>query len=142
MRYSDRQQIVAETGLRPQDRFKNPKGYSLAPENDVFYCSFNVAAPKRSGIYLILINGKIVYIGRAKCLHNRLSLQYGRVSPRHPYAGGQIQKCRTNAKINSAICKGEYVTVEWKVCSDYIEQEKLLLSEPSNRPLWNIRFAT
>ncbi|WP_020591682.1 hypothetical protein [Kiloniella laminariae] len=133
------QQIIARTNLRPQDRFKNPKGYSLAVENDVYYCSFKIDAPKKSGIYQILINDQIVYVGRAKCLKNRLSQQYGNVSPRHPFNGGQIQKCRTNAKINVAICQGDNVSFEWKVCIDYVEQEKRLLEDVSNRPPWNKR---
>ena len=84
--------IKAKTNLRPQDRFKNPKGYSLAIENDVFYCKFDVDAPKAPGVYHFIIDGTVVYTGRAKCLKNRLSVQYGTVSPRHPFEGGQIQK--------------------------------------------------
>jgi hypothetical protein len=139
MKFSGQQLIIAETNLRPQDRFKNSKGYDLEPENDVHYCSFKVVAPKASGIYHILVNGKIVYTGRAKCLHNRLCLQYGNVSPRHPYQGGQIQKCRTNAKINAALCGGDEISVKWEVCQDYVAQEKRLLCDAVNRPPWNLR---
>lgn len=133
------QKIVAVLNLRPQDRFANPKGYELDTVNDVSYCSFKINAPRQSGIYRIRVNGETVYIGRAKSLHNRLSVQYGTVSPRHPFKGGQIQKCRTNAKINKAINQGHEVSFEWEVCADYIERERALLSDSARRPSWNLR---
>ena len=133
------QVIQAETNLRPQDQFYNPKNYTLRPENDAYYCKFKVAAPKASGVYRFMINGEVVYIGRAKCLHNRLSIQYGTVSPRHPYKGGQIQKCRINAKINHSICNGDEVIVAWEVRTDYVSHERRLLQDLARLPSWNIR---
>ncbi|WP_298571844.1 hypothetical protein [uncultured Aliiroseovarius sp.] len=131
--------IVAELNLRPQDRFTNPKKYPLAREYDTHYCSFKVDAPKRSGVYWILLDGAVVYIGRAKSLHNRLSIQYGTVSPRHPYKGGQLQKCRTNAKINKALGAGRSVVFRWEACEDYEDREKRMLEDPEMRPPWNLR---
>ncbi|CUJ88563.1 endonuclease II [Ruegeria denitrificans] len=139
MSFDGELRVVAELDLRPQDRFANPKGYALAPDYDVFYCSFKVNAPKASGIYWILVNDVVVYIGRAKNLHNRLSVQYGTVSPRHPYKDGQLQKCRTNAKINSILSNGGQVSFRWKACVDYFEQEHALLKSPETRPAWNLR---
>lgn len=133
------QVIEAKLNLRPQDRFSNPRGYPLAPENDTLYCSFKVNAPKRPGIYWILLDGAVVYIGRAKSLHNRLSIQYGTVSPRHPFKGGQLQKCRINAKINSALNAGSLITFRWEACEDYEDREKRLLEDPAKRPSWNLR---
>lgn len=133
------QEIVATTGLRPQDRFSNPKSYLLHTSHDVLYCSFKIDAPSKSGVYCILVDGSLVYVGRAANLKNRLSVQYGNVSPRHPYAGGQLQKCRTNAKINEALTMGQRVVVQWEVCEDYIERERTLLRDPINRPDWNRR---
>ena len=139
MTFSGQGTVVAVINLRPQDRFSNPKGYKLLPEHNVSYCSFNIDAPKESGIYWILVNQEIVYVGRAKSLHNRLSVQYGTVSPRHPFEGGQLQKCRTNAKINTAICNGDLVSFRWLVCLDYVECEQELLKDPEKRPPWNRR---
>lgn len=133
------EQLQGVTNLRPQDKFKNPKSYSINAIHDVFYCSFKVAAPKRPGIYRISIDEELVYIGRAANLHNRLSIQYGNVSPRHPFAGGQLQKCRTNAKINDALCSRKRVVMEWEVCEDYINRERELLNDPTRLPAWNLR---
>ncbi len=139
MDYDGEQSVVADLNLRPQDRFSNPKGYALGAEYDALYCSFKINAPKTSGIYWILADGVVVYIGRAKNLHNRLSVQYGTVSPRHPFKGGQLQKCRTNAKINSILSEGGRVTFRWRACDDYVEQEHALLKSPDARPAWNLR---
>lgn len=130
--------IEAEVGLRPQDRFRNPKGYLLAPDLDTFYCSFRVLAPAGPGVYCWLVDDEIVYVGRAKSLYHRLTLQYGRVSPRHPYSGGQLQKCRINAQICAAVREGRIVTVQWEETTDYIRRELELLSEV--RPIWNRRL--
>lgn len=134
-----RQEISAVLNIRPQDRFGNPKSYLLDPLHDVTYCAFKVAAPKRPGIYRIFVADKLVYIGRAANLQNRLSSQYGNVSPRHPFAGGQLQKCRTNAKINAALVNGEVVIIEWEVCEDYVAREAELLRDAAMRPIWNRR---
>ena len=133
------QSIEAKLNLRPQDHFANPREHSLAQEHDTYYCSFKIDAPKRSGVYWILLDGEVVYIGRAKCLHNRLSTQYGTVSPRHPFKGGQLQKCRTNAKINKALDAGSTVVFRWERCQDYKDREKRMLEDPDRRPPWNLR---
>lgn len=121
--------------LRPQDRFANPRGYLLAV--DALFCAFRIEAPLASGVYGWFVDDELVYIGRAANLRNRLSDQYGRVSPRHPYAGGQLQKCRINARINEAIATSSTVTVRWIATPDYIALERELLAQL--RPLWNIR---
>lgn len=137
--FSGFQELLGEVNLRPQDRFVNNKNYELHDNLDVFYCRFKVNAPKKAGVYRILVENVTVYIGRASNLRNRLSSQYGNVSPRHPFAGGQLQKCRTNAKINEALCSGKRVYVHWEVCENYIERERDLLKDPMNRPIWNLR---
>lgn len=131
-------QLVIETGFRPQATFANPKGYPLAPEHDTEYCRFRVPAPKGPGVYLWRVDRVQVYIGRAKSLLDRLSRQYGCVSPRHPYRGGQLQKCWINAKICAAVNAGCEVTVEWEETPHFIAREKELLS--AIRPSWNRRF--
>ncbi len=133
------QKILGKTNLRPQDRFKNPNSYLINEALKVFYCSFKVSAPRKPGVYKIFVNDELVYVGRAANLHNRLSVQYGNVSPRHPFAGGQLQKCRTNSKINDALCSEKHVVMEWEVCEDYIDRERELLNDPTRLPAWNLR---
>lgn len=122
-------------GHRPQDRFANPRAYALAV--DMLFCSFRIEAPRVSGVYGWFVDDELVYIGRAANLRNRLSDQYGRVSPRHPYAGGQLQKCRMNARINQALAAGSIVAVKWFATLDYVSVERELLA--AHRPGWNIR---
>ncbi len=104
---------------------------------DALFCDFRIEAPRASGVYGWLVDDQLVYIGRAACLRNRLSNQYGRVAPRHPYARGQIQKCRINAKINALLAAGSKVTVRWLVTYNYVAVERDLLVE--HRPIWNVR---
>lgn len=122
-------------GHRPQDRFANPRSYALAV--DAPFCRFRIEAPRLSGVYGWFVDDELVYIGRAANLRNRLSSQYGRVSPRHPYAGGQLQKCRINARINQAFAAGSIVAVKWFATPDYVSVERELLA--AHRPEWNIR---
>lgn len=121
--------------LRPQDRFANPRGYKLSV--DGLFCAFRIDAPRASGVYGWFVDGELMYIGRAANLRNRLSDQYGRVSPRHPYAGGQLQKCCINAQINEAIGAGSTVSVKWVATLEYVEMERQLLA--ACRPIWNVR---
>lgn len=128
---------VEPTGLclRPQDRFANPRGHVLVV--DALFCGFRIEAPCESGVYGWFVDGELVYIGRAANLRNRLSDQYGRVSPRHPYAGGQLQKCRINSRLNGALAAGSKITVRWMTTPDYVVAERALLA--AGRPMWNLR---
>ncbi len=127
--------VVGEVGLRPQDRYSNHRSHPLMVDST--FCTFKVPAPQASGVYGWFVDGELVYVGRAKDLRNRLSAQYGRVSPRHPYRGGQIQKCRLNSRINNALAAGQRVEVKWLPTTDYFAMEQLLLA--THRPPWNIR---
>lgn len=127
--------VTALTQLRPQDRFANPRGYVLAV--DALFCAFRIDAPRASGVYGWFVDGELVYIGRAANLRNRLSDQYGRVSPRHPFAGGQLQKCRINTRINQALAAGSVVAAKWLTTPDYVAVERELIA--AHRPEWNIR---
>ena len=133
----ERTAIVAATGLRPQDRFTNAKAYRLLVDHT--FCAFAVDAPREAGVYAWWVDGELVYIGRASSLRNRLSAQYGRVSPRHPFEGGQIQKCRINSRLNLALAGGKLVEVSWRCCEDFQAMERHLLE--AHRPPWNIRRA-
>ena len=135
MQFDNSAAISASLGLRPQDRFANPRGYALAV--DGLFCRFRIDAPRASGVYGWFVDDELVYIGRAANLRNRLSDQYGRVSPRHPYAGGQLQKCRMNARINQALAAGSIVAVKWIATPDYVSLERELIGY--HRPKWNIR---
>ncbi len=128
-------QVAGTTGLRPQDRFANPNAYRLLV--DEAFCSFRVDAPAGPGVYAWWVDGELVYIGRAINLRNRLSIQYGRVSPRHPFAGGQIQKSRVNALLNAAFVSGRLVEVSWAESPDYVALEHDFLA--NHRPPWNMR---
>lgn len=135
--FGERVPIVAATGLRPQDRFVNSKSYRLLV--DRAFCSFAVDAPRSAGVYAWWVDGELVYIGRATSLRNRLSAQYGRVSPRHPFEGGQIQKCRINSLLNLALDGGKIVEVSWCCCEDFQASERRLIE--AHRPPWNIHRA-
>ena len=140
MRLKNSHNISAEIGLRPQQRFRNPRNYPLTSPLDADYCSFKVPASTKPGVYFWRVDGRIMYVGRAKSLRGRLSDQYGRVSPRHPFKGGQLQKCRINALICAALAEGRSVTVEWEETPEYVKLEEELLGKL--KPVWNLKLAS
>ena len=79
--------------------YKNVKNHDLL--NGIYmdtpFCKFKMThLSKKSGVYLWVEEGEIIYIGETNNLHRRFNSGYGQISPRNCYVGGQ----NTNVKMN------------------------------------------
>ncbi len=120
----------------PQSRYKNKKSISLNKYGSGPFCKFRIPKNfKLSGVYLILVNKRIKYIGECKNLTNRYNSGYGQISPRNCFVGGQ----ETNVRINNLIYRNTtlghtikllfYPTTNYKI----IEKQLRALVKPK----WN-----
>lgn len=88
----------------PQSRYENRENLPLSQYGTGDFCRFSITAAPVPGVYLWVVDGKIVYIGEAANLRQRFNSGYGNISPRNCYVGGQNTNCRMN-KILLNLCE-------------------------------------
>ena len=112
----------------------------LNPYGDSYYCAFSlrdkdVAVLK--GIYAFFVRETLMYIGRCcNDFYNRITMGYGRISPKNCYIDGQATNCHINQLINVNV---ENTRLFYCSLSDNIEIKKIekTLIKTYN-PEWNI----
>lgn len=117
----------------PHLRYKNTKGLALNKYGTGPFCKFKIPSNiKKSGVYAIVVNSLIKYIGECKSLSDRFNMGYGIISPRKCYIGGQETNCRINALILKSLGEGLKVALWFhetddykRIESDHRAQEKL-----------------
>lgn len=120
----------------PQSRYKNQKGLSLNNYGHGPFCKFKIPRNLNdSGVYAIVINDEIKYIGKCVNLSSRFNNGYGNISPRNCFAGGQETNCRINNQILHEAIQGNEISLWFFETEDYKSIEDILLS--SNNPDWN-----
>ncbi len=123
---------------RPQGRYRNENNLPLHKYGKGPFCRFSV--PKRyarkTGVYLILIDGQPKYVGECEDLARRYNTGYGNISPRNCYKGGQPTNCRINNHILREHKKGSKIDLCFHETQDRFAMERSLYSKL--RPEWNL----
>ncbi len=103
---------------------------SLNKYGNLEFCRFFVNnLPTVSGIYALFEDDVCVYIGRAKNLSARWGRRnYGAISPKNCYVGGQSTNCKVNNYIYEATKAGKKLELYIYETQNYIQVEKQLLS--------------
>lgn len=61
------------------------------------FCRFRISAPKGlTGVYALVAEGAVDYIGECDDLARRFNMGYGTISPRNCYDKGQPTNCKLN----------------------------------------------
>ena len=126
----------------PGARYKNIKNLKRNVNGVVGqkYCKFNVPSlPSRPGIYILRDNGVIVYVGKTKNLMKRWShTNYGLISPRNVFEGGQSTNCKINHYINEH--RNDDIEIEYIESDDIDSFETSLIN--AYEPMLNIQGNT
>ncbi|MBI3009643.1 MAG: GIY-YIG nuclease family protein [Candidatus Omnitrophica bacterium] len=123
---------------RPQKRYRNLSHIPLHKYGRGNFCKFGIPAAwkQKEGVYLIVLNGEVKYVGECVDLHQRF-YDYGTISPRKCFEGGQP----TNCKINKLILRNAGEAVDVLFCllpEGRKEAEKKLIE--FLKPPWNGRL--
>ncbi len=128
--------------FRPQTRYNNKNGDPLNPHGSGSFCRFRVrSAPQEEGVYAITLNGKTQYIGECVNLRQRFSTaQYGGISPKNCFKGGQSTNCKVNKKVLHHAKQGDNIEL-WFIKTELGNARKVLESELISLidPGWNGR---
>lgn len=91
--------IVIES--MPQDRYRNAATAPLNAYGAGPFCRFRIGKGRNEpGLYVLTLDDEPVYVGECANLATRWGLtQYGAISPKNCFKGGQSTNCRVNSSI-------------------------------------------
>jgi len=89
----------------------------------------------KAGVYLIVANDTVAYVGECQNFSQRFNMGYGQISPKNCYVGGQETNCRVNQLIMKCVESG------WTVAAYFIESPTRAALESAlvqaYKPPWN-----
>ena len=123
----------------PQGSLPHEKGYSLHKYGSGPFADLVVPVlPPGPGVYVVAVNDRPVYAGRAAGLRERWGPRgYSRIHRRNCFTGGQPTNCKVNASITRHLMASDEVTLWTLETSEFIEAERRLLDALT--PPWNGR---
>ncbi|MBO4698497.1 hypothetical protein J5690_02670 [bacterium] len=126
----------------PKDEYyNNRKDCPLNKHGRGPFCTFSIAnAPAESGVYLWIIqdpvepitenNENIIYIGETENFKKRFGgSNYGTISLRNCYKGGQSTNCKMNHRVWCESKKGNTISIYFYATPNHKAVEKILLSK-------------
>jgi hypothetical protein len=94
---TDELTLVKET---PHLRFVNNRSIKLHKYGEGPFCRVQIPRIGGStGVYVIAVDDRAVYVGECEKLNDRFNNGYGRISPRNCFDKGQSTNCRINRLI-------------------------------------------
>jgi hypothetical protein len=120
----------------PQGGYRNARSLPLHRYGAGPFCRFRIPAnlPVR-GVYLLLLDGSVCYVGECENLSARFNMGYGQISPRNCYKGGQQTNCRLNHLILQAVKAGRQLELWFYQTPDRRDVESALIRQLA--PPWN-----
>jgi len=126
----------AVSTFMPQSGFENTNHIALNKYGIGPFCKFKI--PKNlefPGVYALMEENNIKYIGECAGLSSRYNMGYGNISPRNCFVGGQETNCRINNLIFQQLSAGLEISLWFLYTLNYksIESQLRALLLPS----WN-----
>jgi len=122
---------------QPQSKYENKNNYKLNKYGKGSFCKFKI--PKgylgKKGVYLILLNDKMQYVGKCEDLESRYNIGYGIISPRNCFEGGQITNCKINSLVLFEFKKGSKIELKFHETDNHSLVETELIKQIN--PKWN-----
>lgn len=111
----------------PQNDYYNKQNLPLSYYGKGAFCRFSIKAEDCPGVYLWVVNEKIIYIGETAGLRKRFNMGYGNISPRNCYVGGQSTNCKMNKVVLNLYEQGKVVNLYFYKTTYYKSVELDLL---------------
>ena len=114
----------------PQDRYENYGRLALSRYGTGPFCKFKIPRDiAKSGVYALVVDGHVHYIGECENLSNRFNMGYGNISPRNCFTGGQETNCRINNLVSTSVSEGLKVTLWFHETKEYKKVESDLRAQ-------------
>lgn len=121
----------------PQERYENKKNHGLNKYGQGPFCKFSINKKyaRKSGVYVIIIDDNIKYVGECNDFQKRFGMGYGNISPRNCFEGGQPTNCRLNSNILKLSKIGKEIQLYFLETNDRFKIEYGLIKK--FKPCWN-----
>ena len=121
----------------PQSRYKNSEHLALNNYGQGPFCKFKIPNHHHQcGVYALVSDEDVMYIGETIDLSRRYNLGYGIISPKNCFVGGQETNCRINHLILQLIQTGKRLSLWFYPTAKHKEVESKLrasIHTPWNR---------
>ena len=112
----------------PQGRYLNEEHLPLNPYGQGPFCRFKIPNYlDQCGVYALVCDDQVVYIGECVHLARRFNMGYGTINPRNCFVGGQETNCRINHLIFQAVQENQRVSLWFYATAQYKKLESQLL---------------
>ena len=121
----------------PQERYKNARNLPLNRYGAGPFCKFTI--PRRfkvNGVYVLTVDGALMYVGECANFSARFNAGYGNISPKNCFKGGQETNCRLNNLLYMALLADRRISLWFFQTADYKSVEVAMrrnLNPPWNR---------
>jgi hypothetical protein len=123
---------------RPQARYAKASSSRLHRYGSGEFCRFRIPTCwNMPGVYAVVVDSYLKYIGECEDLSFRFNAGYGQISPKNCFVGGRQTNCRINMLILEAARSGATVNLYFHPSSDHKALESMLLCR-SDKPPWNL----
>jgi len=121
----------------PQSQYENKKNLVLNKYGKGPFCKFTINSKysRKIGVYVILVNNDIQYVGECADFFKRFGMGYGNISPRNCFEGGQPTNCRINSDILSVFKLKKNIQLYFLETDDRFRIEHQLII--NLKPPWN-----
>ncbi len=113
----------------PQDGYDSKSNLRLSHHGNGAFCRFSINAGDWLGVYLWVVDNRIIYIGETDGLKRRFNMGYGRIAPRNCYVGGQSTNCKMNKVVLDLYEQEKTVSLYFYKTTDYKNVEHKLLGK-------------
>jgi hypothetical protein len=122
--------------LMPQAAFAGAKATRLNRYGAGPFCRFRIPAnlPLR-GVYALVVDQQVKYVGKCEHLSKRFNMGYGQISPRNCFEGGQNTNCKINRLVLKVVEAGGEVRLWFHETDAEDRIEARLIAQ--HRPPWN-----
>jgi len=125
------------TQFMPQNRYRNACDVPLNKYGAGPFCKFKIPGRfSRCGVYAMIADSELRYIGECANLSKRFNMGYGNISPKNCFKGGQETNCRINNLVYVTILGGERLSLWFFRTAEYKFVEIAL--REALKPLWNL----
>lgn len=124
----------------PQSRFHNVRHVPLNRHGSGPFCRFRVPADlPYEGVYVLTVEGRVVYIGECEHLSERFGQRgYGAIQPRNCFVGGQSTNCKINKLLLQHALQRHVIELWFHPTADRKSEEALLIGQL--KPEWNAQL--
>ena len=117
----------------PQNEYRRNR--KLHKHGNGAFCRFNINAGNVAGVYLLVSNDELLYIGQTCNINQRFNNSrfgsYGFITPVACYAGGQMTNCKINKLVLKYFEERPPIQLYFLPTSRHKEIERFLLSHIS-----------